>query len=244
MDIDFKNMQTYHYFMIGGGGLVLIAIILYFLKGKTVKVSAFFATTLGCLAVGFGAGIVTLAALGYNWNVKERPEQPPPAAPPGGMPAGMAPMGGGMGGKGDGANKGGGKKGGGGPSSKIQLVSLVTRLNQLTGPPLKIELNDERKSEVAEQLKDLHSLEELSDDVATQRLNALLDIFKDDRPTLEKAGFSMGGSGLGALAKEKNPFNTDAVKDVLKSMQERVGVKPGPGIKPDPEELPAPRTNP
>lgn len=84
MNVDFKNLEFYHYLVIGGGALVVVSVLFYFLKGKKGKVSPFAATILGCLALGFGAGIVTFASVGYDWNAKpnEGPEPPDPSTLP------------------------------------------------------------------------------------------------------------------------------------------------------------------
>ena len=142
MGIDFKNMQTYHYFLIIGGGILVLAVALYAFAGRKARLPAMVACGLSCLVVGFGAGVLVLGSQGYNWNAKspddEVPvigangggggttEQPPgPKMPP---PPGKMPMG-----KGGPAAKGGVEgKGGGGPSPKIQLVALVNKLSQLT----------------------------------------------------------------------------------------------------------------
>jgi hypothetical protein len=111
----------------------------------------------------------------------------------------------------------------------MRLLTLIIKLNQLTGTPLRIELNEERKAQIAKQLTDLDTMDTLSDEVAEERLNALLAIVKDDLPTLEKTGFSTtGGGGFGSQARERNPFVLAAYRAELHSMQERVGIKPGP----------------
>ena len=70
MNFDFKSMETYHYLMMGGGGLLFLAILVYSLTGKKGRVAAFAAAIIGSLAVGFGTGIVALGANGYHWDRK------------------------------------------------------------------------------------------------------------------------------------------------------------------------------
>lgn len=85
MNFDFKSMETYRYLMMGGGGLLILAILVYSLTGKKGRVAAFVAAIVGSLAVGFGAGIVTLGANGYHWDRKPDrfdPFPPGPAATP------------------------------------------------------------------------------------------------------------------------------------------------------------------
>lgn len=224
MNIDFKNMETYHYFIAGGAGLVVISILLYFLKGSKVRVSAFPAAIIGSIALGFGAGVVTLGMLGYNWKEKEK-EQAQAGAPPAGGGMGGGGMGGGMGGGIGGGGKGGG--GGGGkaaaPSAKLQLAALVVKLNQLTGKTLTIDVGD-RKAKVAEQLKDLDTIETLNDEAAEAKVKALMELFKPEESTLTSAGFNLNFAGNVGKGKEPpaNPFTTETNKAALKALQERV----------------------
>ncbi len=243
MDFDFKNMQTYHYFVFGGSALAILAAVLYFVTGGKRKVSAFIGIGLSCLAIGFGAGVLALGRFGYNWTEKpaesaptEQAQLPAPGPdgemPKGGMPKGMGAMPKGMGAmpKGmGGMPKGMGGGGGRGPNPKTQLVSLITKLNQLTEKPLSISLSEDRKKKVAEQIKNLEGLETLTDDEAKKRLEALLDVVKEDRASMEAAGYNWPGSGQGGFGgkskDEPNPFKTERNNKNLKALQERVSAK-------------------
>jgi hypothetical protein len=102
----------------------------------------------------------------------------------GGMPKGMGMMMG-MGGM-------------GAPSPKDQLTALVAKLDQLTNKPLTIHFDDAQNAKVKEQLAGLAEMEELTAEEAKKRLDALLDILKDFRDTLEAAGYRFpGGQGPG-----------------------------------------------
>jgi hypothetical protein len=229
MSFDFKNMQTYHYFIIGGGGLAVIAFLLYCFTGGAKKVSAGILIGLGCLIVGFGAGVLTLSKFGYEWteNLAEKStaqkadatDAPPIEAGKNDAPKGVAPKA--MMPKGGGGMMGGMSRG---PNSKAQLVSLVTKLSQLTEKPLSITLNEDRKKKVAEQIKDLETLDNLSDDEASKRLKALLDVVKDDRESMESAGFTCGG-GFGPRKDDPNPFKSERNSKTLKALQDRVATK-------------------
>lgn len=213
MNIDFKNMETYQYFVMGGAGLVVVSILLYFLKGSKLKISAFPAAIIGSLVVGFGAGMITLASLGYNWNQKPSGDNPGPAQ------GGTVPQ---MGVPGGGKKDGPGQKKAS-PSAKLQLAALVVKLNQLTGKTLMIDLGD-RKAKVAEQLKDLDTLETLSDEAADARVQALMELLKPDENTLTSAGFNLNFAGTVGKGKEPpaNPFTTETNKGALKALQDRV----------------------
>jgi hypothetical protein len=83
MNFDFKSMATYHYLMMGGGGLLILAILVYALTGRKGRVAAFAAAIIGSLAVGFGTGIVALGANGYHWDRKPDRFDPYPPGPAG-----------------------------------------------------------------------------------------------------------------------------------------------------------------
>jgi len=193
------------------------------------KVPALIAVGLICFVGGLGAGAVGNAALGEFWKKsKEEAKGGDSTTKAGGGGQGkMGPtgvmarpgmMGGGM---------GGGMGGRRGPSAKAQLAGLVTKLDQLTQKPLSISLNDEKRAKLREQLQGLDKMEELSDDDAKKRMDAILEIVKDDRPTLEAAGYRWpgqggGGRGMGAPNPAPNPFTTEANGKHLKSLQEQV----------------------
>ncbi len=215
MNFDLKNMETYHYFIAGGGGLVIVAILLYFLKGKKLKVSAFVATTVGCLVVGFGAGILTLAGMGYQWTEQPKEES---ASPKGARMDSTTPK----------KQEGGGSKKNITPaaSAKLQLAALVVKLNQLSEKPLSINLED-RQAKIAEQLKDLDTLETLTEDDAKARLKAMTVLLKSDQATLDATGLDLNRAGTVGKGKEPppNPFTNDPNKSALKALQERVSKK-------------------
>jgi hypothetical protein len=134
---------------------------------------------------------------------------------------------GGMGGMMGGMMGGKGKGGGFGPSPKTQLAQLVTKLDVLTAKPLSIELTNDQRTKVREQIKGLASAEELSDDEATKRLNALLELLKDQKATLEAAGYRWPGEGGGfggfGAPQPPNPFKEGKDAEHLKDLDERLG---------------------
>ncbi len=177
-----------------------------------------------CFALGVGAGMGTMIYKGYHWEKEPAKET---------STSGMAKMisdgpGGGKGGPGGGMAKGPGGGGGGqrGPSPKTLLASLVTKLDLLTQKPLRVELSPEQKKQVSEQLKGLTEPEELSDDDASKRLEALKEVLKDKVETLEAAGYRFpgqggpgGAPGPGGGRPAPNPFKEDAAGQHLKSLE-------------------------
>lgn len=130
------------------------------------------------------------------------------AGPPPGMP--VAPgQGGGMGGR--------------GPTAKSQLASLVAKLDQLSQKPLAVNLNEDQRSKLVEQLKGLEDKADLPEEEAKKRLDAILEIVKSEKETLESAGYrwpgQRGGGGRPA-ADVANPFKDEQNNKHLKSLQD------------------------
>src|SRR6516225_7349083 len=167
-----------------------------------MKVPAIIACSLICLVIGLGVGGLAGIYLG--------PEMPPwLGGPPvrateeigekGADAASMMAKKGMNGGPGmmPGKGMGGPGKGGGGmpkgPTSKTQLTTLVSKLDALTQKPLTVTLDTDQKKQIAEQLKGLGTMDELSDDEAKQRLDAILTVLKDQKEPLEATGFRWPG---------------------------------------------------
>jgi hypothetical protein len=136
----------------------------------------------------------------------------------GGGPGG--PMGGGPPGMGGGMGGGKGKKGGG-PNPKNQLVALVVKLDQLSQKPLAVQLTSDQKKKVQEQLAGLDSKDDLDESDAKKRLESLLDVVKDQKETLEAAGYRWPGQGGFQMPPPPppNPFKNDKNAKSLKSLQ-------------------------
>lgn len=237
--IDWSDLQIYHYLAIGGGGLALLSLLLYFALPSGLKIPAGILGTVAGLVAGMGIGVIGMAAYGYQLpkEPSEAAEADPnaPAVPPAGkgmagkgmagkgMPGmGMPGMGmPGMGGPGGGKGFGKGK----GPSSKTQLTQLVGKMAQLTDKPLSLTLTDEQRSVIRDQLKVLPDKEELSDDDAKKCLDAILDAIQDKRDVLTAAGYSWPTKGGGIQAPPvslPNPFKDGPALENLQSLQKRL----------------------
>ena len=141
--------------------------------------------------------------------------------PGGGPPGGGLPGGGMFGGKG-GGGKGKGK-GFGAPSDKAQLAALIAKLDQLTNANLTLKLTDEQRATIREQLKDLSEQEEVTDEDAKKRLDAILDSLKDQRQVLEAAGYFWPGTPFPKNAPAgSNPFRVGPDSAKLNSLQEKL----------------------
>jgi len=193
----------------------------------SLRVPAIITCSIVFFALGIGAGTLTMGYFGYHWEREsgERTAGGSPDGAPKGMPGGgpgMPAMPGMPGG-------GGGGKGKQGPNSKAQLEALVLKLDQLTTKPLQVTLNDEQKKKVREQLQGLGDMKELSEDDAKKRLDALTEILKDQRETMEAAGYRWpgagGGFGGGGQKKQEaaNPFKEGKTGERLKALEAALG---------------------
>ena len=187
------------------------------------KVPAALASGIACLLLGGGIGAVTMWAA-------NKPDQQANAAPAEdgkgdankGSKAGMPGMGGmgapgGMGGKGGGKGGPGGFGGAKGPSSKAQLAQLVNKLDVLTGQSLHIDLTPDQKKQAKELLADLTAKDELSEEDAKKKLDALVALLEPNKKTLEEAGYGRPGGRSGEPP--ANPFKEGVGADHLKSLQ-------------------------
>jgi hypothetical protein len=236
--MDLNNMQMWQYFALGGGALLVLALVLYFVPVGRLKIPSVVTAGFGGIALGLALGILLMAGFGY------KPMQEPT---PGGdePPSGMSKMGGGMAKMGGGMPKmgggGGGPPGGGGgrPNPKTQLVSLVTALDRVADRPVTITLTPEQRRAIAEQLKGLDAAEDLSEADARAKADAILKIVDKDKDALEAVGYrgmapagkggpGGGGGPGGAMPKElqpQNPFKAAAPAEHLKSLMGRLDAK-------------------
>jgi hypothetical protein len=168
-----------------------------------------------CFVIGAGGGILAMLLVGYSLDKPEKEDsgrRPPGMGGPGGRP-GM-PGGQGMFGR---------------PNPKNQLASLVAKLDQLVAKPLTLHLSPEQRTKLEEQLEGLDEKKELSDKEAQKRLDAVLKIVKEQKATLEAAGYRWPGEGRGGgqpPAAAPNPFKEKANRKHLKELQERLADKP------------------
>ena len=202
------------------------------------KVPAVIATGIICLCLGAGAGALTMS------YVAGKPEQQANASTgadeskEGAKDTKEAPKT-----KGDGKNQGKNQGRNQGknqgrtegknppaptpPSSKMQLAQFVNKLDVLTRTPLKIELTAEQKKQIKDLLAEIETKDELSDDEAKAKLEALLKIVDEKRATLEAAGFqwpgASGGGGMNMGTPPANPFKSGDAAEQLKSLLTTLG---------------------
>lgn len=239
--LDLESVQFYIYAAVAAGVLVVVAIVLSLLPIGKIKIPTIVLSSVSCLVAGIALGLLILALFGYRWG-RYNPGGTGPmggGVPPaggagmamggagpgggGGAPGKMGPGGGGPGGGGALGGPGGGGPGGGrGPSPKVQLANLVDKLELLTRAPLKIDLNDEQRAKIKEQLEGLAEADDLPAEEAQKRLDALLVIIKNDHDTLEAVGFRVSQPRPGPSGQSANPFREDGRDESLKKLKERV----------------------
>ena len=187
-----------------------------------VKVPAIIVCSVLCLAIGAGAGVVGMTFFGYAVEAPPAPE--PAAAKGGGMDKKGAPPTdkGKDKGKGKGKDKGPTKGKGKEPDGRGQLITLVAKLDLLTGKPLQLDLSAEQKSKLREQLSGLTKLDELPDAEARKRTDALVVMLKEHGEVLEAVGLPISPAAKQEPSTAANPFRQGPPSVHLKAIQERL----------------------
>lgn len=113
------------------------------------------------------------------------------------------------------------------PSNKELLITLVAKLDLVTGKAPLVNLTDEQKAKLREKLKDLDSKTEIKEQDAEKMLIDILDIVEGDRKSLETAGFRWPGTGGPSPSAQMppNPFKEKANAEHLKALQEHLSGK-------------------
>jgi hypothetical protein len=185
------------------------------------KVPILVTATLLALAGGVAIGAILGMTVFHEWNngSKEQAGAKDGNAP--GPPGGMFGPGGGAKGKG----KGGGK----GPGPKMQLNTLIEKLDLLTTRPLTLTLDAAQKKQIREQLEALSQEAKVSDEDAQKRLDALLAVLKDQKEPLAAVGFRWPGADatpgppLGMIiGMMPNPFRDGPTAGKMKSLEARL----------------------
>lgn len=231
--MNLNDLQTWHYVIFGGVGVLVLSFILYFLPIKKLKIPGVLTAGVGGLAVGLAVGVIWLAGFGYKPNVEERPST---ESDGGDSPAAkqMAKGGGMPKGSGGGTPKGG-FGGGAPPGPRVQLVSLVNTLDRLIDQPVALTLTADDRSAIAAQLKGLDQAGSITEDDAKAKLEAILKVIEKDRKALEAIGYRWpspdgkgppkGGFGGPPPKDSPNPFREEPNTERLKSLQGRLEKK-------------------
>ena len=78
--MDLNNMQTWQYFAFAGGGLLVIAVVLYFIPAGKLRLPGVVTAGFGGTALGLALGVLLMASFGYKPRRRRaRPTRRPPA---------------------------------------------------------------------------------------------------------------------------------------------------------------------
>jgi hypothetical protein len=176
-ELDWRSQDFFTYLALASGVIVVLAMGLYAAPNGRLKVSGIVVSIVGSLGLGLALGVILMGLMGYQ--LKEQPSQ---GGPPG---MGGPPVMGGPPGMGIPV-----------PNPQAQLAALVDKLDLLTGKPLTVQLSDEQRKEISEQLKGLADVDELTDDVARAKVDKLDELLKDQKSTLEAVGYRGPAEGM------------------------------------------------
>jgi hypothetical protein len=225
--MNFNDLQTWHWFAIIGGGVLVLGLVLYFLPLGKVKIPGAITAAFGALGAGLAAGIIFMAGFGY------KPFTPTGDTPSGDAEAKGEPKTPGPKGKTGGGPPPKGKTGGfAPPTAKAQLANLVTALDTVVDRPVTVNLLPEDRAAIAKELDGLDAASELKEEDAKAKLEAIQKILEKDRKTLETVGYRWAGDAKGGFPKgggpkepPPNPFKEGTSAERLKSLMERLNKK-------------------
>jgi hypothetical protein len=189
-----------------------------------------FVTGIIGLGLGIGGGIVLANFIEKEKEAKKKEENPFPddmraiLSAKGGAPGvGISPRDGKEPGKGGSKGAGGGKDGGGFFGPKMQLTTLVTKLDVLTKKPLSVELTADQKKQIQEQLAGVENGDTLADAEAQAKLDAIMKLVEGHKAALADAGFRWPAPGRGGFPPPNNPLKEGEGNEHLKSLRETLG---------------------
>jgi hypothetical protein len=222
---NWADMEFFHWLLLGAAVAVVAVLVYLLVKKPAIRVPAVVVGVIGSLMAGIGVGAIGMASLGYKPRVE--PRKRPESGPPGGMMGGARRGGGGRrGGPGGRGGAPGGRRAMMGPSAKAQLATLVAKLDQLTSAQLTLKLTDDEKKAIDENTKGLLNEKALDNQDAQKRLDALLEILKKHKDTLEAAGYRFPGGGRQGFMRPPdlpNPFKDEKNAKHLRSLREQIG---------------------
>jgi hypothetical protein len=189
----------------------------------SIRIPGFVVSAIVCLMLSVGATVIVMLSLGYKRGetvydiTKEAASKRGPGSA---SPAGMRPQAFGP----DDAAKAAMSKGIGDPRPSQQVVTLVAKLDELTADAGKLELTDDQRVKVRDQLIALAVPDYLGDSVAKEHMTGILKVLENHRPTLEAAGFKWPAANYNPNVRPNpNPFKEGEPAKHLKSLQERLG---------------------
>jgi hypothetical protein len=102
-----------------------------------------------------------------------------------------------------------------------QLAALVTKLDQLTHGPLKLDLTKEQRKELRAQVSDVLKAKTMTDETAKERLDAMLKVLERQKEVLTAAGYRWPGPPGGAPAADDNKTMHEHMAELEKTLNEQ-----------------------
>jgi hypothetical protein len=223
---DWAEMSFYVYLAIGGAVLILMSLGMYITPVSQLRIPAFLLAIVG--GVGLGAAVAVIGMMGFGWRwYAQYYENQNPRMGSGGSPPAMGVVGGGpQTTAGGGGQRGGGQRGAANTNSKNQLASLITKLDLLTHERPVVQLDAEQKRQIRKQIEKLEDKEDLSEEDAKKKLDAVVAILHDDQKrTLNEAGANLPGQQGGNRGRGEpppNPFKEGQPNQHLKSLSNQL----------------------
>jgi hypothetical protein len=113
------------------------------------------------------------------------------------------------------------KSGGSRPSTLV--VTLVEKLDALTTTPGKLQLDADQRTKILAALAELAKPDFLGDVPAQEQMNVMLGALKNNRQTLEEAGFKWPeGGDTPPTRPSENPFKSGEASAHLQALQDRL----------------------
>ena len=172
-------LQSHHLIGLVGGVILLVSLILYFFPAGKMKIPAVVTSSFGGIMVGLAAGILLMAAFGYQTK-----------------PLGEIDLGSLHVAQGESVNIAlptpkPFQRGLANPNPKSQLLHLIGALETATASPSKLNLTPQAKTAMASHFKALLEAERVSEENARQKYIALMTQLDKERTTLEEAGINV-----------------------------------------------------
>ena len=108
----------------------------------------------------------------------------------------------------------------------------MAALDRIVDKPVSVNLSPEDRAAIAKQLEGLETANEIKEEDAQARLDAILKVLEKDRHALETVGYrwpgaAKAGFGKGSFGKDPppNPFKQGTAAERLKSLMERLNKK-------------------
>jgi hypothetical protein len=174
-------LQSHHILGLVGGVVLFASVVLYFFPAGKMRIPAVVTSSFGGIMVGLAAGILLMAAFGYQTKpigdidlgaMHVAPNEPVHFKLPDKLPA---------------PNPNGLST----PNPKSQLLHLIHALEATTISPGSLTLTPKSRVELADHFKSLLEAERVNEENARQKYLAVMTYLDKEQPKLEQAGLNV-----------------------------------------------------